>query len=105
MSIREYIQGKFQSMSITLSEAELVEMSINGGLTMSAELTASNMGDVATAIAGFIPGLLLRPSSVSEGGFSTSFDKDALMKYHAHLCSTYSLPNTLTGIQDGTDLW
>jgi hypothetical protein len=105
VSIRDYIQGKFQSMSITLCEAELLELSINGGLTMSSDVTASNIADVARAIAGFIPGLLLRPSSVSEGGFSTSFDKDALMKYHAYLCSTYDLPNTLTGIQDGTDLW
>lgn len=74
----------------------------------NAELSSENKRDVEIAIAGFIPQLLLRPKSVSEGGVTISFDTQAIKDYYAFLCKKYDLKDTLNGISiisDASDIW
>lgn len=96
MIVQDYIKGRFQSFEIQLSDADLLDMSLNGSLELDAVITADNMRGVSVAIAGFIPSLLLRPQSVSEGGVSIGFSHESLKTYYALLCKQYDLRNGLT---------
>jgi len=105
MKVAAFIQDKFQSFGITVSEAETLEMSINGGIDLNADLTAENMKAVSVAIAGFIPSLLLRPQSVSEGGFSMSFNAQSLKDFYSSECARLGIENLLSGVRDASDCW
>jgi hypothetical protein len=88
MTIKDYIKSKFQTFGIQMSEADLLDVWIGD---TGAELTAEIKQSVEIGIANFIPQLLLRPQSVSEGGFSMSFNANALKDYYSYLCSYYGL--------------
>ena len=71
-----------------------------------AELTEENKVEVEIAIAGFIPQLLLRPKSISEGGYSVSYDTQAIKDYYAFLCKKYGIENEIgSSISDASELW
>ena len=103
MTVKTYIKGKFQSFGIQLSEADLLDISLNG----DDELTTGNKKDAEIAIAGFIPQLLLRPQSISENDFSASFNAQSIKDYYAFLCKQYGLENNLSAssISDASNLW
>lgn len=107
MTIKDYITSKFQTFGIELSEADLADISMTVSLT--GEFTQENKNDVYLALVGsVIPQLLLRPKSISESGFSISYDNDALLKYYAWLCNELGIEDTLNDISkisDASDIW
>lgn len=107
MTIKDYITSKFQSFGIELSEADLVDISMTVSLTD--EFTQDNKNDVYLAIVkNVIPQLLLRPKSISESGFSISYDNDALKNYYAWLCNELGIEdnlNDVSKISDASDIW
>lgn len=90
MTIKDYITSKFQTFGIQMSEADLLDVWFND---QGNELTAEIKPSVEIAMANFIPQLLLRPQSVSESGFSMSFNPQSLKDYYSYLCSYYGLPD------------
>ena len=107
MTIKDYITSKLQTFGIKLSEADLEDISMTVSLTD--EFTQENKNDVYLALVGsVIPQLLLRPKSISESGFSISYDNDALLKYYAWLCNELGIEDTLneiSKISDASDIW
>lgn len=69
MTVNEYISQKFQSFSIQLSEADLLDMCLNSKISGEDEMNNDYYDRVSVAIAKFIPSLLLRATSISESGF------------------------------------
>ena len=96
MKVADYIKGKFQTFGITVSEADLLEISLSSGISGEDEMDQSNIGLVSVAMAKFIPSLLLRPTSISENGFSMSWDTKGLKEYYSFLCKKYGLEDTLS---------
>ena len=74
MSIKEYISDKFQSFGIQVSEADLLDMSLNARVNIEDDVDADVIDNISVAIARFIPSLLLRPTSINESGFSMSWN-------------------------------
>lgn len=107
MTIKDYITSKFQSFGIELSEADLVDISM--AVSLTDEFTQDNKNDVYLAIVkNVIPQLLLRPKSISESGFSISYDNDALKNYYAWLCNKLGIEdnlNDVSKISDASDIW
>ena len=95
MTIEEYISGKFQSFGIQVSEADLLDMSLNARKELSDEISQDNIGSVSVAMARFIPSLLLRATSISESGFSMSWNIDGIKDYYSLLCRKYGLEDKL----------
>ena len=56
----------------------------------------SNIGLVSVAMAEFIPSLLLRATSISENGFSMSWNIQGVKEYYSFLCKKYGLEYTLS---------
>ena len=95
MTVREYISGKFQSFGIQVSEADLLDMSINAKMDVDDDVTADGLDAISVAIARFIPSLLLRATSISESGFSMSWNIQGIKDYYYLLCKQYGLKDEL----------
>lgn len=96
MTVNDYIQKKFQSFGIQLSEADLLDIVEDAGLDNGeVERDASNRTRVSVAIAKFIPSLLLRATSISESGFSMSWNIQGIKDYYSFLCKQYGLKDEL----------
>ena len=93
MTVKEYISDKFQSFGIQVSEADLLDMSLNANVSPDDEVTST--GAISVAIANFIPSLLLRATSISESGFSMSWNTQGIKDYYSLLCRQYGLKDEL----------
>ena len=90
MTVNDYILQKFQTFGINLSEADLLEISGGG------EMNEDCQTRVSVAIAKFIPSLLLRATSISESGFSMSWNIQGIKDYYSFLCKQYGLKDELS---------
>ena len=93
MTVKEYKSGKFQPFGIQLSEADLLDMSLNANVSPDDEVTST--GAISVAMARFIPSLLLRATSINESGFSMSWNIDGIKDYYSLLCRQYGLKDEL----------
>ena len=95
MNVRQYISDKFQSFGIQVSEADLLDMSLNAKMDVDDDVTANGLDAISVAIARFIPSLLLRPTSINESGFSMSWNIQGIKDYYYLLCKQYGLKDEL----------
>jgi len=95
MNVRKYISDKFQSFGIQVSEADLLDMSLNANVAIDDDVMSDNVDSISVAIAHFIPSLLLRPTSINESGFSMSWNIQGIKDYYYLLCKQYGLKDEL----------
>ena len=96
MTVNEYISQKFQSFGIQLSEADLLDMCLNAKISGGDAMVEDCHCRLFVAIAKFIPSLLLRATSISESGFSMSWNIQGIKDYYSWLCKQYGLKDALT---------
>nr|DAD65232.1 MAG TPA: hypothetical protein [Siphoviridae sp. ctD4R19]DAS00857.1 MAG TPA: hypothetical protein [Caudoviricetes sp.] len=106
MNIGDYIKEKLAIWSVDLSmdriNAELTKIN----LSSSDEVRADTNLDLF--FYNVIPDIMMQPSSISEGGYSVSFDKDVIRSYYNFLCGKLGKPNMLeqnNSIKDITSRW
>ncbi|WP_319505106.1 DUF6706 family protein [Bacteroides graminisolvens] len=92
MIVSDYIKQKFQTFGIQLSEADLLDIS----LEVNDEVTDDNKLKISVSIAKFIPSLLLRAQSISESGFSMSWNIQGVKDYYSWACKEYGLKDELS---------
>ena len=95
MNVRKYISDKFKSFGIQVSEADLLDMSLNANVAIDDDVMSDNVDSISVAIAHFIPSLLLRPTSINESGFSMSWNTKGVKEYYSLLCKKYGLKDEL----------
>ncbi len=106
MTVKEYISQKFQSFGISVSDADILDMAESAGLeSVNDERNADNKLQVSVAVAKFIPSLLLRATSVSESGFSMSWNIEGLKSYYAYLCKQYGLTDEINTDRPKIKFW
>lgn len=96
MTVKEYILQKFQTFGIQVSEADLLDMCLNLKINGDGEMSPDNHTSVHVSIARFIPSLLLRATSISESGFSMSWNIQGIKDYYSFLCKQYGLKDELS---------
>lgn len=105
MKIGEYIKEKTSLWSVELSDgiiaAELARIELDPSEPISAETNLDKF------FYNVIPDIILMPKSVSEGGFSITYDKDALIAYYKMMADKLGLPNQFSQntITDITSRW
>lgn len=101
MNIGEYIQEKISLWSVEYSDSmislELSRVGHSASESMSGEINLDLFWY------NVIPEIILMPKSVSEGGYSVSFDKEAMVKYYSLIAGNLGKPdrfasNTITDI-------
>lgn len=95
MTVNEYISQKFQTFGINLSEADLLDMCFSVGMMGNDCMYMDVYDKINVAIAKFIPSLLLRATSISESGFSMSWNLEGIKQYYSFLCKRYGLSDEL----------
>lgn len=113
MSIREYISQKLQAFQ--LGEHAFIDFAFTNEMDVEAEYTADVQEKVNIAIVGIIEDLVFapRPTSISESGFSVSWNYDTLGRYYMWLCRKYGLTPKeeiaemlgISMITDKTNIW
>ena len=96
MTVNGYIQQKFQTFGIQVSEADLLDMCLTSKISGEDEMNQDCYIRVHVCIARFIPSLLLRPVSMGEGGVSVSWNFDGIKSYYFFLCKQYGLKDELS---------
>lgn len=114
MTVKEYILQKLQAFGV-ISEAELLDMSMSRSFDLAEQYSDKNADEVAKAIIEAIEGKILAPTmkSVSESGFSASWDYSSVGKYYIWLCRKHGIkPNAdfiamlnVNMLIDKTDNW
>lgn len=106
MKVSDYITQKLGRFDIELSEADLVDITLNSSISLESEITQDNTNEVNKAIAEFIPSLLARPISVNESGFSVSWDIEGIKAYYSILCNQLGIENVFASkISDASMYW
>ncbi|TXD47342.1 DUF6706 family protein [Polaribacter sp. IC073] len=93
MTKRNYIKQKFASVGILLSEADFVDFNISD---IESEVDSEGQKQLYALFILKIPSLLLRPSSISEGGVSISrASKADIEAFYSNECKRLGLKNEL----------
>ena len=95
MTVNDYIQQKFQTFGIQVSEADLLDMCLTSKIGGEDEMNEDCYDRVFVAIAKFIPSLLLRAISIGESGFSMSWNIQGIKDYYSFLCKKHGLKDEL----------
>lgn len=96
MTVKDYIKQKFRSFGVQVSEADLLDMCLNSGISGEDEMNQDNIRQVSVVITKSIPSLLLHPASIGESGFSISRAQRAdIEAYYSIQCQELGIPNQL----------
>ena len=96
MKVSQFISQKLGSFGVTITEADLFEALTDTGLNEDDEMTSDATKAVNLGLISFIPQILARPTHISEGGVSISWDRSGLMDYYRLLCRQYGIEDALT---------
>lgn len=96
MSVEEYIKGKFGEKCINISDASIEDICIRAKVNRSDEYSSDNQCAVLYGMAMAIEDILAMPTSVSESGFSASWDIDGIKSYYRSICRRIGLEDKLT---------
>lgn len=108
MKISEYISSTFKDFGTSVSKSLMYRITSTYGIDLDADIETIDIKDADICIIDGIVWILAFPSSISESGFSISFDKDGLTKLYKYLLAKYNLSDTaniLNTITDITDNW
>lgn len=93
MTKRDYMLQRFASVGMTLTEADLVDMEIKD---VDEDVTSENQKELYIAFIKSIPMMLLRSTSISEGGVSISrANKEDIKDFYSNECKRLGLKNEL----------
>lgn len=113
MTVREYISQKLAAFGVT--EAHYADFVQSSGICLEDAYSSENADLVGAAMISVIEELMFVPrqSSISEGGFSMSWDFSGLGKWYALLCKRYGkkadaeilAQSGISVISDMTSVW
>lgn len=96
MTVKDYITQKCSTFGIQVSDADILDMNITSGLDDSEEVNGDNINLINLGFIEFIPQLLLRATSISESGFSMSWNIEGIKSFYSMLCNKYDVDDKLT---------
>ncbi|MFA6728219.1 MAG: DUF6706 family protein [Prevotella sp.] len=96
MTVKDYITQKCSTFGIQVSDADILDMKIVSGLEDDTSVDGDNMNLINMGFIEFIPQLLLRATSISESGFSMSWNIEGIKSFYSMLCDKYDVEDKLT---------
>lgn len=106
MLLKEYIQEQLRVVGVEIPDS-LITAEMKSLNADNVEV-ANNLYKAQEVIYSIIPIILIHPNSVSEGGYSISYDKESLLKYYSILAKRLGrddLLNKEATVKDITDKW
>lgn len=111
MTVQEYIRRRFSGIG-DITDAGISDFMLDFDIA-DADLSDESMKQIAVSVDKFVKDGIIHPTSVSESGFSMSWDADALKSYRMMMLKKYGItPDDetaaligLSRIIDRTDIW
>ena len=105
MTIGDYIKGKFKLWSVDYSD-DLIEAELSLINLISFDVFTGEI-NLDLFFYNVIPDILLLPNSLSEGGYSISYDKNAMINYYSILSKQLGKENLLLDnkITNKSNIW
>lgn len=108
MLVADYIKSKVGKFGLMIDDFELEALLLKNNIASDETYTLDSVDKTERALYYFIPELLVL-SSVSEGGYSISYDREGILDYYALLCSNLGYENKLLKaqpkIKNKSNLW
>ena len=109
-TIGDYISVKLKQWNAEVSEENIAMAFTLSGVNKEEELTPkTEVKSAFKVLYRLIPDILLfTPKSVSEGGFSITYDKDAMYEFYSMIARKTGMPNEISGkntVRDITNKW
>lgn len=93
MTKKDYLYQKFASIGLTLTEADIFDIKV---ANVDDVLTQADQEEIYKAFIGFIPSILLKPTSVSEGNTSISrASKEDIVSFYSAECKRLGIKNEM----------
>lgn len=93
LTVRDYIGYELNvTLALGYSTTSIDLFIAKNGIDITADL-ADVQTDIDIAITRLIPSLLLSPASISEGGYSVTYDKAVLRQYYDMRCQELGIAN------------
>lgn len=105
MTVGEYVKLKLSQWSFDYSEELLSAEMQKLGIDSSSEFNENTNTDIV--FYNILPDILFVPKSVSEGGYSITYNTEGMTAYYELVCKRLGLPNMLekNTITDITHKW
>lgn len=113
MTLRAYISEKLRAFGV--SDAMLFDISRAADFNLDEQIEYQDPAAVGIALTYAIEEAILapRPTNISEGGFSVSWDTNAMGKYYLWLCKKWDISpdeyvlsaTNATSIRDKSNVW
>lgn len=105
MTILDYIKQRFSTWSVNLSD-ELIDLELTL-LNIDSSVQMSEAIKIDEFFYNVIPNILNGPNSISEGGYSISFDKSSMLAYYKMLAKKLGKNDLLSNdnIKDISNQW
>lgn len=105
MTVGEYVKLKLSQWSFDYSEDLLSAEIYKAGIESSSEFNENTNTD--KVFYNILPDILFIPKSVSEGGYSVTYNSEGMTAYYELVCKRLGLPNMLekNTITDITHKW
>lgn len=112
MTIIETIKAKFAHVGV-ITDVGASAFALDNSIDINAEVTAETEQKIAEAVDAFVNKYLMRPSSVSEAGFSQSWSVEQIRNHALIMMKKYAItPNKevssslqLRVLRNVSDLW
>lgn len=96
MTVEDYIRQTFGDFGFNMSEAGLLDISLKAGVALNSEVGEGNINRIRYGIVKYIPSILGRASSISESGFSMSWDTNGMIKFYRLECKRLGVVDELS---------
>lgn len=108
MTIRDYINTRLKQWNAKVSD-DVVNIAFNLSKINSEQEITDNEISALKVLYRLIPDIIISvPKSVSEGGFSITYDKEAMVSFYNMISERLNLPNQMGGkstVKDITAKW
>ena len=110
MTIRDYINAKLKQWNAEVSEENIQIAFTTSGVNENEELTPkTEISSAYLVLYKIIPDIILfTPTSISEGGYSITYDKGAMSAFYSMVANKINMPDELSGkniVKDITKKW
>jgi hypothetical protein len=97
MTVEVFAKQLFKGdMKVEVSEADIISLCLANNLNASDEVTKDNYTSVMKAIVNEIPGMLARPQSIGENGYSVSrATRQDIIDWYSVQCKRFDVRNEL----------
>lgn len=95
MLISDFIKSKLGKFGVMIDDNELEGLLLKNSISTEETYTIDTVDKTERAMYDYLPEMLI-VSSIQEGGYSISYDREGILAYYRLLCNNLGLPDKVS---------